>query len=487
MSPHRFRVPLGILFLAFGLRLVALNVRPLWFDDAFSIFLAEENLATMAFGTAADTMPPLYYALLHFWIPLVGETPFAMRTLSVAISLSILALVYVIASRAFNPRAGNWAMFFAALAPFQIYHAQELRMYGALALGSMLYLYGVMRLSSGKNAMLLVAIGMAVALYSHNLAFLTLAAANVYFLFRRAWRAQMKLIAAQVIGALLFVPWLLYVPGQIAKIQRAFWTQPPGLVDLAQMLLVFTTYLPLPTIALVIVLFLTLVIFAIAALELARWLGRGAPASLGLLLTFALAPPALMFALSYLMRPIFVPRGIIVSSLVYYILLAMLAARAPRVGRAAIAVVACGIALMTLPFLYSSWGEWRRAPFVEADQFLRAQMRQGDLILHDNKLSFFPMRFYDRALPQQFLADPPGSSNDTFARGSQEAMKLFPVELDEAIEGRARVWFVIFQTAIDEAAQEGRAHGNLAPLDAARRRTQSAAFGDLRILLYESR
>jgi mannosyltransferase len=342
-----------------------------------------------------------------------------------------------------------------------------------------------MRLIAHQRYVLpLLGLATGMALYSHNLAFLTLGAANVFLLWRRDWSAQFRLIIAQIVGVFLFFPWLFYVPTQIAKIQRAFWTQPPGLADVLQMLVVFTTHLPLPPVVFALALFITLAIFALATLELVRAFRRGAPPALGLVLAFALVPPVLMFALSYVMRPIFVPRGVIVSSLAYYILLAYIVARAPRAVPLTIAVF---IALLTLPFYYSAWGEWRRAPFAEANQFLRAHVQADDLILHDNKLSFFPMHFYDRTLPQQFLADPPGSSNDTLARGSQEALGLFPIDFDVAVRGRTRVWFVIFQTAIDEAAQEGRAHGNLSRLDALMRRGDVVAFGDVRIYRYEIR
>ncbi len=482
-----FSTLLAILLLGFGVRMIALGTRPLWYDDTFSVFLAEKDLPTIASGTAADTMPPLYYALLHYWMRLVGETPFALRMLSVAISMLVVVLVYAVAARALNADAANWAALLAALASFQIYHAQELRMYGALALALMLYLYAVMRLSNGIGAIALAALSTALALYSHNLAFLTLLAADIYLIFRRAWNTLAKLIVAQFVGGLLFVPWLLYIPGQLAKIQHAFWTQPPGIADVLQMLVVFTTYLPLPNLLFAGALFISIAVCVIAGLELARLFRHGAPPALGLLLVFALVPPALMFGVSYLMRPVFVPRGVIASELAYYILLAALVARAPRAGRTGIALVAGVIALTTLPFFYSAWGEWRRAPFAEADQFLRAQVQPGDLILHDNKLSYFPMRYYDRALPQQFVADPPGTANDTFAPGSQEAMGIFPVELNAAIQGHTRVWFVIFQTAIDEAAAAGHPQGNVAQLDAAMHPVNSASFGDLRIIRYETR
>ena len=122
-------------------------------------------------------------------------------------------------------------------------------------------------------------------------------------------------------------------------------------------------------------------------------------------------------------------------------------------------------AAVLLPFYYSAFGEWRRAPYVEADAFLRAQATNGDVILHDNKLAFFPMHLYDRTLPQVFLADPPQSDNDTLAPASQAAMELFPIEFDKAVAGQQRVWFVIYRTAIEEAADAGIPHANLARLD----------------------
>lgn len=152
--------------------------------------------------------------------------------------------------------------------------------------------------------------------------------------------------------------------------------------------------------------------------------------------------------------------------------------------RGAVIVGACALAILLLPFYYAIYGEWRRAPFAEADAFLRAQRRDGDIILHDNKLSFFPMHWYDRALPQAFLADPPLSDNDTLAPASQTAMQLFPVEMDAALRGTTRVWFVIFDTAVQEA---GGAPLNLARLDARFQRLETFRYGDLDLVLYAVR
>ncbi len=488
MIPKRWLVLISILLLAFVLRLFALNTRPLWYDEVFSVFIAEQDLPRIASGTAADTMAPLYCTLLHFWLPMVGETAFAMRMLSVAFSMLVVAVVYVVGNHGVSRAVGEWSAFFAAMAPFQIYYGQELRMYSLLAFSLLVFLYALMRLEKGlHNAVILIAISTALAIFSHNLAFLTLIAADVYLAWRHAWEALRSLLIGQGIGVAVALPWLLYLPGQVQGIQRAFWTQPPGVVDILQMLTMFTTHLPLPPAALGGALFVTLAILALTILALERNVARDSAGAVTLWLVFAVVPPLLMFLVSYVVNPVFIPRGVIASSLAYYLLLGVIAARAARPVRIGILTTACMIALVTLPFLYSGWGEWRRSPFVEADQFLREHARQDELILHDNKLSFFPMHLYDRTLPQQYLSDPPGSGNDTLASASREAMGLFPVDFDAAIRGHAPIWFVIFQTALDQATEEGHPHGNLSRLDANLRRGQVVSFGDLRVFEYEAR
>lgn len=488
----------AILLLAFGLRLASVETRPLWYDDAFSVLLAERGPADIAAGTAADTMPPGYYLILYGWMKLLGQTPMAMRMLSVGLSLLTVAMVYAIAKRAFGMRTGLWAAFLAAVMPFQIYHAQELRMYTLLSFGLLIYLYGLLELMLTGSTRVphkpiaFVAAGTTLALYAHNLAFVTLAAGNVYFIVqalrgKQAWRKELYLILGQAVGLALFTPWLFYVPTQLEKIQRAFWTQAPGLLDVVQMLMVFTTYLPLPPLFIVGALGLSVFVLVVVIWQLFKLRQSGRVPALGLFVTFALVPPVLLFALSYVIRPVFVPRAVIGSALVYAILIAVCAALAPRWLKWALAAAALGAAAIVLPFYYSAYGEWRRAPYAEADAFLRREWKDGDVILHDNKLAFFPMHLYDRTLPSSFLADPPQSDNDTFARASQDAMGLHPTDFDKAVKGHQRVWFVIFQTAIEEARAAGVPHANMARLDKRFVHGPETSYGDVRVVLYTAR
>ncbi len=68
---------------AFALRVYALGAPSLWNDEGTSVALAPLSLEAIANSAAHDIHPPLYYFLLHFWLPFVGNTEYAIRFLSV--------------------------------------------------------------------------------------------------------------------------------------------------------------------------------------------------------------------------------------------------------------------------------------------------------------------------------------------------------------------------------------------------------------------
>ena len=129
---------LGILVLGLGLRCINLQSRGIIYDDAFSFFLSAQSLPGIIQGTAADTMPPLYYFLLHFWMSL-GQSLWYLRALSVLFNLASVILLYWLVKSLLGESAGLAGAFIAAISPFQIYHSQDLRMYALLALCQIAY------------------------------------------------------------------------------------------------------------------------------------------------------------------------------------------------------------------------------------------------------------------------------------------------------------------------------------------------------------
>jgi len=343
-----------------------------------------------------------------------------------------------------------------AISPIQIYHAQDMRMYALLELTQGLYFWCFVGLSdklisNRKRAALWAGFVLAGAasLYTHNLAIFGLLIANAYLLIQRRWKDLLKLLLAQAAILLLALPWLLLVPEQIAKVQRAFWTPRPGLVEILQAVMMFTVNMPLEGALLLIAAVLSVQILVVILIETIR--GWRESSHVRLLALILILLPGILFALSYLMRPVFVPRGFLISSLAYSGLAGWIISRRSRRGIGIIlAVTMIAAVAISLPSFYT-FKAFPRSAFRETAAFLSEAIQPDALVLHDNKLSFFPMHYYAPGLHQKFLPDEPGAANDTYAHASQQAIGLYPeADIRTAVSGVKRVYFVVFQRAVDE-------------------------------------
>jgi mannosyltransferase len=139
---------LAILLLAAFLRLYRLDAQSLWNDEGNSARIAERTLDLILEGAAGDIHPPGYYLLLHAWRALCGQSEFALRSLSVAAGLALVALTYLLGRRLFGAATGLTAAFLGALSPFAVYYSQEARMYALLAVLSAASTYLLLRLLS---------------------------------------------------------------------------------------------------------------------------------------------------------------------------------------------------------------------------------------------------------------------------------------------------------------------------------------------------
>lgn len=501
----------GIFAIAIGLRLVNLNGRPLWYDEAFAVLYAEKPFATMLHGTltpvhgvAADVHPLLYYTLLHGWMQLFGQSPMAVRALSTLLGIATVAMAYWLGRLLHGQRSGLGAALVVACAPFAIYYSQETRMYALLGLAALALTYFFARAWMRGGWLNWVAVGLcgALVLYAHNLGFafiLGLDAWVVWEWFRPngvRWRYGLPLVLAHLLMLALFAPWLLALPGQFGKVQQAYWVAQPGLVQLVQTLFIFHFAYDnqaLPAWLLPPALFFSLLLVVLCALALwqrrrSLWVGDS-PSWDVLLLALTGMPVATLFLISQ-WSPVYVVRALLPSALTYYVLLAGLWGRGawPRPVRWGILFPCALIVVVSLWNHYTYMG-FPRAPFANVAAFLRARRQTEDVIVHSNKLTFFPTHYYDRTLPQSFIADPPGSPSDTLAYPTQEALGLFAVpDIATAARGRERVWFVIFRRAIDEYRAAGQLdHPHRLWLEQRYTLVSLRTFGDLDVAEYRVR
>ena len=131
----------GITAIGLILRVWEIGAKGLWLDEAFSVWLGWQPLGELlSWLVRIDQHPPLYYALLHFWIKLAGDNPDDVRMLSAILGTLTIPVMFLLGRRLMGSTVGLLAALILALSPFHVRFAQETRMYTALTLNASLAL-----------------------------------------------------------------------------------------------------------------------------------------------------------------------------------------------------------------------------------------------------------------------------------------------------------------------------------------------------------
>lgn len=500
--------PIGLCAWAFWLRVIGLNARPVWYDEAFAVLFAEKGFSAMLVGTltpvqgaAADVHPLAYYTALNGWMQFLGQSPLAVRLLSVYAGVLAVVVCYGVGRQLFGKGSARAGMLIAASLPFQIYYGQEARMYASLALFCALTIWFYLRALKGeganRNGLNWVGVGVsaAAALYMQNLAGIFLLVFGLSTLPKP--KVFTKVALAGALAFALWLPWLLNLPGQFAKLQQAYWVTRPNLLTLLQTLIVYHSGEELleARVMLPLTLFVSLALPLMALFQVfkgvvapMRWgVPRPDTRRAGWLLGLAFGPALLLFLVS-LYQPIYIQRALLPAGLMYALVLGWLlwpprlsSTHAPAPVRLLLALGLGSVVIFGLAAHYT-FAQFPRPNFQEAVTFLKTRFEPGDVVVHSNKLSFLPMYYYDRSLPQTFVADLPGSGSDTLALPTQQVLGLFASPDVAAVTGSAkRVWFVIFDKALVEFAPTP--HPHLVWLEDHYRQQSVERFNDL--LIYE--
>ncbi|MBU1749462.1 MAG: glycosyltransferase family 39 protein [Chloroflexi bacterium] len=459
MRQTRFRVALlAILLLAFALRVYLLDAQSSWHDETYCVLIAQQPLSRVITAQTQDIHPPLYFVLLHFWLPLAGSTDWAVRFLSVVFGVLLVAWLYRAGALFFNRQIGLIAALLGAVAPFYVAYAQEIRMYALVALLTLAsltlgyrQLYPDRRSRTGWSWLAYVLVTTA-ALYAHYFAALVIMAQNLAWLGGLlAWRvgcpraadgvrpirpALGRWIATQVLVAVVYLPQLVTAARQLGSYTN------PGLqlVSPAEFLReswqVFNVGLAVDAEWVTPALLVLGAIWIVGLILLiARSWPRHARAA-GYLLCCFLVPVAL-FLIVLLSRPLFHPRFLLVAMPAYTLLLAgALWAWGQRplwrlVGGLALAVVLT-VALLGLT------GHYHDERFFKADTravagFLHEHATADDLILVDVEFLF---GYYDH-----------GPAPYHYILASDEAT---PTELSALCQGKRRLYVVRWQEGVGD-------------------------------------
>jgi len=135
-----------ITVLGFVLRLTLSN-QSFWLDEGASIMFGKLPTAQLIESIKTDFHPPLYYSLLHFWLPFADKLEWLIRLPFIILATATIPVLYHLCREIFSDksRIPMLSALFLALNPLHIYYSQELRMYSLATLLVVLSWYFMIR------------------------------------------------------------------------------------------------------------------------------------------------------------------------------------------------------------------------------------------------------------------------------------------------------------------------------------------------------
>lgn len=217
----------------------------LWFDEAYSVGLANKSFTDIWKIGGNDVHPILYYWILHI-IYLVAKgsiegSIIAYRIFS-AVCISILGILgFTHIRKDFGEKTGALFSFFAYFLPVICIYAAEVRMYSlSLLLVTILAIYAY-RLAKGNNLKendsinknnsiknwIIFAISSLLCIYSHYYGLMAAGIINCillgYFIKQKQKSSIIKILSFGILQLLAYIPWIMYFMKQLKNVSKGFW------------------------------------------------------------------------------------------------------------------------------------------------------------------------------------------------------------------------------------------------------------------------
>ena len=430
-----------------ALRVYQLGTESVWLDEAFSIKLSQNEPAGIIEETSKDVHPPLYYFALHYWMMLFGDSERGVRLLSALLGVLAITATYKVASLLFGKATALTASALLALSRFHLEFSQEARMYTLLGLLALASVYFFIKLVEKPSlaAFLAYVAASGLMMYTQVYSVFILAAQNLFVLtllfasretFRRVlWRW----LLAQIILAVLFLPWFSVLAQQVSHVQKGFWIpRLPARFMFSTLVMYAGSYV------------LSGFLFTLAALavffgwrrknEEAESVSGSAPAGtlterlkIYLLLLWLSCSILLPFLVSQFASPIFLPKYTI-AALPAFLILAARGFSRLRFHQLRVVVVLL-VVFFSAGVLKNYYAALKKDPWREAVASFEQLAKPGDLVLFNQASGQYPFDYYSKTRGLDEEPFPDFQSELTHAN--------LPALLGETVKDRTRVWLVV--------------------------------------------
>ena len=219
---------IAIIILATVVYTIGISHESFWYDEAYSSVMASYLPWQIPAQVIVDNHPPLYYMLLSLVRMALGNSEWAMRSLSVAGAVGLVALGAGPVRRIFGNRNAFLYAIVVLFTPANLIYAHEARMYSlaicAVTAGA---LYGYLSVTENRmRDWVLFGVATLAGAYLHYYgliaAFFLHAFIFFWLLIKRRGQFKPYLIIGVVVAA-AYLPWMIVFIRQTMGAQNAFW------------------------------------------------------------------------------------------------------------------------------------------------------------------------------------------------------------------------------------------------------------------------
>jgi mannosyltransferase len=409
-------------------------------------------------------LSPLYYLLLHGWVYLVGDSVFAVRSLSIVFAGGAVVMTYFIGRTLFDKRVGALSALLFAVSSFELQVSQEARMYSLMVLLACTSMYFVIRFIRQRD--LVASIGYVLAttllVYTHVYAFFLVLAQNIFVITLVAMESRerrsrcVSWVAMQGAVLVLFAPWAFILTDQALSVEHGHITEA---VDptLQHFIGAFYQFAGSSLI-------LLLVFAALTAVAVFAYKGRNATTFVGgitsisslkgaigiknvrevsLLLLWLFIPLVVPFAISLVSPSIFSARYACAAAVAWFVLVA---AGVQRIRQHAMKIgVICVVVVLSLASVHALVVSPDPVPYKMIAQDLDTTARSGDLVLvfPQDELTFGIAHYNTRTDITMSGVQAGGVSQDDIQKPTLGGVSQDDIQkLILDVNGHDRLWFI---------------------------------------------
>ncbi len=192
-----------ITILGLVMRLILAN-QSFWLDEGASLMFAKLPVNQLFEAVKTDFHPPIFYLLLHYWLPLAGKSEWLIRLPFILIAVATIPVLYLLAKEIFGTKSPIPVLtsLFLALNPLHIYYSQELRMYSLVTLLVVLSWYFLLR-----RKYLLTGLLNFVGFFTFYGAIFNIISQTIYLFFNKSKHAFQSVLLITIPTLVIFLFW----------------------------------------------------------------------------------------------------------------------------------------------------------------------------------------------------------------------------------------------------------------------------------------